>query len=56
MGELHLEIIIDRLLKEFKVNANVGKPQVSYKETIKTSAKAESIFEKQAGGRDCLLM
>lgn len=51
MGELHLEIIIDRLLKEFKVNANVGKPQVSYKETIKTSAKAESIFEKQAGGR-----
>ncbi|NLB88992.1 MAG: elongation factor G [Syntrophomonadaceae bacterium] len=51
MGELHLEIIIDRLLKEFKVNANVGKPQVSYKETITTSAKAESIFEKQAGGR-----
>ena len=35
MGELHLEIIVDRLLKEFKVNANVGKPQVSYKETVK---------------------
>lgn len=51
MGELHLEIIIDRLLKEFKVNANVGKPQVSYKETITTTARAEATFERQAGGR-----
>lgn len=51
MGELHLEIIIDRLLKEFKVNANVGNPRVSYKETIKKKSRAETIFEKQAGGR-----
>ncbi|KUG03181.1 translation elongation factor g [hydrocarbon metagenome] len=51
MGELHLEIIIDRLLKEFKVNANVGNPQVSYKETIKKKHRAEAVFEKQAGGR-----
>jgi len=51
MGELHLEIIIDRLLREFKVNANVGKPQVAYKETIKSSTRAEATFEKQAGGR-----
>ncbi|MBC7075270.1 MAG: elongation factor G [Syntrophomonadaceae bacterium] len=51
MGELHLDIIIDRLLKEFKVNANVGKPQVAYKETIKRKARAEAKFEKQAGGR-----
>lgn len=51
MGELHLEIIVDRLLREFKVNANVGKPQVSYKETIKNTAQAEAIFERQTGGR-----
>jgi elongation factor G len=51
MGELHLEIIIDRLLKEFKVNANVGKPQVSYKETLKKSVQAEAVFDKQIGGR-----
>lgn len=51
MGELHLEIIIDRLLKEFKVNANVGNPQVSYKETIKKKHQAQAVFEKQAGGR-----
>ena len=51
MGELHLEIIVDRLLKEFKVNANVGKPQVSYKETVKKPGKAEARFEKQTGGR-----
>lgn len=51
MGELHLEIIIDRLLKEFKVNANVGKPQVAYKETIRKEARAESTFERQTGGR-----
>lgn len=51
MGELHLEIIIDRLLREFKVNANVGKPQVSYKETIKKRSRADYKFEKQTGGR-----
>ena len=51
MGELHLEIIIDRLLREFKVEANVGKPQVAYKETIKGKAKAEGRFVRQSGGR-----
>jgi len=51
MGELHLEIIIDRLLREFKVEANVGKPQVAYKETIKASARAEGKFIRQTGGR-----
>jgi len=50
MGELHLEIIIDRLLREFKVNANIGKPQVAYKETITAQAKAEARFERQTGG------
>jgi elongation factor G len=50
MGELHLEIIIDRLLREFKVNANVGKPQVAYKETISRSARGEARFERQNGG------
>jgi elongation factor G len=51
MGELHLEIIVDRLLREFKVEANVGKPQVAYKETIKGSADAEGKFIRQTGGR-----
>ena len=51
MGELHLEIIIDRLLREFKVEANVGKPQVAYKETIKKPVKAEGKFVRQSGGR-----
>lgn len=51
MGELHLEIIIDRLLREFKVNANVGKPQVAYKESIRAKTKAEAKFDKQTGGR-----
>lgn len=51
MGELHLEIIVDRLLREFKVSANVGKPQVAYKETIKGVAKAEGKFIRQTGGR-----
>lgn len=51
MGELHLEIIVDRLLREFKVGANVGKPQVAYRETIKTSSKAEGKFVRQSGGR-----
>lgn len=50
MGELHLEIIIDRLLREFKVNANVGKPRVAYKETVAGKAKAEATFAKQTGG------
>jgi len=51
MGELHLEIIIDRLLREFKVDANVGKPQVSYKETIAGIALSEAKFDRQTGGR-----
>ena len=51
MGELHLEIIVDRLVREFKVGANVGKPQVAYRETIKTPAKAEGKFIRQTGGR-----
>lgn len=51
MGELHLEIIIDRLLREFKVDANVGKPQVAYKETIRAASKAEGKFIRQSGGR-----
>lgn len=50
MGELHLEILVERLLREFKVNANVGKPQVAYKETIGGTARTETIFEKQSGG------
>ena len=51
MGELHLEIIVDRLLREFKVEANVGKPQVSYKETITTTADVDNKYAKQSGGR-----
>jgi elongation factor G len=51
MGELHLEIIVDRLLREFKVGANVGKPQVAYRETIRTTSKAEGKFVRQSGGR-----
>ena len=51
MGELHLEIIVDRLLREFKVNANVGKPQVAYRETIAGKALAEGRFVRQSGGR-----
>lgn len=51
MGELHLEIIVDRLLREFKVEANVGKPQVAYKETILGSADKEHKYAKQTGGR-----
>lgn len=51
MGELHLEIIVDRMKREFKVEANVGKPQVAYKETIKKSTTAEGKFIKQTGGR-----
>ncbi len=51
MGELHLEIIVDRMLREFKVDANVGRPQVAYKETIKSTVKAEGKFVRQSGGR-----
>ncbi len=51
MGELHLEIIVDRLLREFKVGANVGKPQVAYKETIRTPVRVEGKFVRQSGGR-----
>ena len=51
MGELHLEIIVDRLLREFSVAAGVGKPEVAYKETIRTSAKAEGRYVRQTGGR-----
>ncbi|HZK17927.1 MAG TPA: EF-Tu/IF-2/RF-3 family GTPase, partial [Clostridia bacterium] len=51
MGELHLEVIVDRLLREFKVGANVGTPQVSYKETIKVPAQSEGRFIRQSGGR-----
>ena len=50
MGELHLEIIVDRLLREFKVEANVGKPQVSYKETITKQADVDNKYAKQSGG------
>ncbi len=51
MGELHLEIIVDRLMREFKVDANVGKPQVAYRETITAPADAEVKYAKQTGGR-----
>jgi elongation factor G len=59
MGELHLDIIVDRMKREFKVEANVGNPQVAYKETIKMTAEAEGKYIKQSGGRGqyghCLL-
>ena len=51
MGELHLEVIVDRLLKEFKVAANVGRPQVSYKESIRKTVQSEGKFVRQSGGR-----
>ena len=51
MGELHLEIIVDRMKREFGVEANVGKPQVAYRETITTSAPGKEIYKKQSGGR-----
>ena len=51
MGELHLEIIVDRLLREFDANANVGKPQVAYRETIRSAVEAEGRFVRQTGGR-----
>lgn len=59
MGELHLEIIVDRMLREFKVDCSVGKPQVAYRETIRKAVKAEGKFVRQSGGRGqyghCLL-
>ena len=51
MGELHLEIIVDRLLREFNVGANVGKPQVAYKETVRKAVEREGKFIRQTGGR-----
>jgi elongation factor G len=51
MGELHLDIIVDRMLREYKVEANVGKPQVSYKETIRKKVQVEGKFVRQSGGK-----
>jgi len=51
MGELHLEIIVDRMRREFKVEANIGKPQVAYRETIRTTVESEGKFIRQSGGR-----
>ena len=51
MGELHLEIIVDRLLREFRVEANVGKPQVAYKETIRKLADVDHKYARQSGGK-----
>ena len=51
MGELHLEIIVDRMLREFKVEANVGKPQVAYKETIRKPASSDTKYARQSGGK-----
>src|SRR5690606_30756630 len=51
MGELHLDVIVDRMKREFKVECNVGKPQVAYRESISKEAEAEGKFVKQSGGR-----
>ena len=51
MGELHLDVIVDRLLREFKVEANVGAPQVAYKETFTKAVDVDSKYAKQSGGR-----
>ena len=51
MGELHLEILVDRMLREFKVEANIGAPQVSYRETIRSSSKGEGKYARQTGGK-----
>lgn len=51
MGELHLEIIVDRMMREFKVQANIGKPQVAYRETLKKKAKCDSKYARQSGGK-----
>ena len=50
MGELHLEIIVDRMMREYKVEANVGKPQVNYRETIRGNGEAEGKYIRQTGG------
>jgi elongation factor G len=55
MGELHLEILVDRMLREFKVEANVGAPQVAYRETIRKAVKAEGKFVRQSGGKDSMV-
>src|SRR5262245_64374255 len=51
MGELHLDIIVDRMKREFKVEANIGKPQVAYRETIRSKVEVEGKFVRQSGGR-----
>ena len=51
MGEFHLEILVSRLLREFKVTANIGKPQVAYRETIRNPVRVEGKFVRQSGGR-----
>ena len=51
MGELHLDIIVDRMLREFKVEANVGAPQVAYKETIKKKVEQDTKYARQSGGK-----
>lgn len=51
MGELHLEIIVDRLKREYKVEVNTGKPQVAYREAITQTANGEGLFKRQTGGR-----
>jgi len=51
MGELHLEIIVDRMMREYKVEANVGKPQVAYRETIRKHSEAEGKYIRQTGGK-----
>ena len=51
MGELHLDIIVDRLLREFKVEANIGNPQVAYREAITKKVKQDSKYARQSGGR-----
>ena len=51
MGELHLDIIVDRMMREFKVEANIGKPQVAYRETIRGNADQDSKFVRQSGGK-----
>ena len=55
MGELHLDILVDRLKREFKVEANIGKPQVAYREALKKKTDVEAKYIRQSGGRGCLL-
>ena len=51
MGELHLDVLVDRMRREFKVEANVGAPQVSYRETFRASTQARGFFKRQSGGK-----